>query len=656
MAWLSDTDLFLWNTGQSRRAYRRFGAHPIPGGGVQFTVWAPNARSISVVGDWNGWNPDADPLTAVGDSGVWTGYVAAAEVGNAYKIRVNGHHGFRMDKTDPFAFRMEAPHPDGHPLAGLSSIVTDLSGYDWGDADWMAQRKGPSGTNDPMAIYEVHLGSWRRHYDGRPYTYRELAEPLADYAAEMGFTHIELLPVNEHPYYGSWGYQAVGYYAATYRYGSPQDLMFLIDTLHRRGLGVILDWVPAHFAMDPQGLGFFDGAPLYEPTDPLMRTHPDWGTYTFDYEKPGVRSFLLSNALFWLDVFHIDGLRVDAVASMVYRNYSRNRFTPNRFGGTDHLEAISLLQEVNTAVFEEYPEAITAAEESTAFPGVSRPVYEGGLGFLYKWNMGWMHDTLEFWGKDPVYRPWHHHALTFPLHYAFSERFILPLSHDEVVHLKKPLLYKMPGDAWRQAANLRLLFGHQIGHPGKKLVFMGGEFGQTTEWNHDRELDWPLLAEPLHQGIHRWTTDLLHLYRSHPALHDDTPDGFQWLVADDVHGGTAAYVRESADRTKRLIFAFNFTPVPRENVRLGALPERRYRVVLSSDDLRYGGSGTGTFGETTSHPVPGQHWPGSVVVMLPPLGVIVLEEVEDAPPAETNAAAAALPAPTKPKRSRTKTP
>ena len=361
--------------------------------------------------------------------------------------------------------------------------------------------------------------------------------------------------------------------------------MYLVDVLHRRGVGVLLDWVPAHFAMDPQGLGFFDGSTLFEPNDALMRTHPDWGTYVFDYEKPGVRSFLLSNALFWLDRFHFDGLRVDAVASMVYRNYSRTHFTPNRHGGTDHLEAISLLQAVNTAVYEDFPEAMTVAEESTAFPGVTRPAGEGGLGFLYKWNMGWMHDTLEFAAKAPEYRPWHRHAFTFPLHYAFSERFVLPLSHDEVVHLKKPLLYKMPGDAWQQAANLRLLYGHMMGHPGKKLLFMGGEFGQTTEWNHDRELDWTRLGEPLHQGIARFVHDLLHLYKNHPALWDDTSGGFQWLVADDAEGGHGGLRARERRPVASSALCLQFPRAPRENVRLGALPERRYRVVLNSDDF-----------------------------------------------------------------------
>ncbi len=521
---------------------------------------------------------------------------------------------------------MEAPHPDGDPIAGLASIVTDLSGFAWTDGDWMATRKGPSGMDEPMAILEVHSGSWRRHPDGRPYSYRELAEPLADYAAGMGFTHVELLPLAEHPYYGSWGYQIVGYFAATYRYGSPHDLMYLINHLHEKGIGVLMDWVPAHFAMDAQGLGHFDGQPLFEPEDPFMRTHPDWGTYCFAYERPEVKSFLVSNALFWLDHYHVDGLRVDAVASMLYRDYSRDVWTPNRFGGREDLDAIALLQTMNTEVFRRFPEAITAAEESTSWPGVTTPVDQGGLGFLYKWNMGWMHDTLKYLQEDPVNRGWHHNSLTFPLVYAWSEHYVLPLSHDEVVHLKKSLLEKMPGDLWQQAANLRLLLAHQIGHPGKKLIFMGGEWGQRGEWNHDRELDWPALADPAHAGIHRFAHSLLHLYRTHPALAADGPETFQWLYADDVSGSTAAYTRSHGGRT--LIFAFNFTPAVRENVRLGVLPERRYRQVLTSDDWAYGGSGVGAWGEVPAHPVPAHGMPGSVVVTLPPLGMLVLEAVE----------------------------
>ena len=627
MAWLTPEDLHLWNEGTYYEAYRKLGAHVRPEGGVQFTVWAPHANYVSVVGELNDWDSARDPLEPIG-GGLWTAHVVHAKAGDGYKYRVGAPGGFEADKTDPFAFAMEAPRPDGDPHAGMASIVTELGGYGWNDAGWMASRKGPSGLGEPMAVYEVHLGSWRRHPDrdgdgGRAYTYREIAAPLAEHAVAMGFTHVELLPVMEHPYYGSWGYQVTGFYAATHRYGSPHDLMYLIDTLHAAGVGVILDWVPAHFAMDPQALGNFDGQPVYEAADPLMRTHPDWGTYVFDYESPGVRSFLVSNALFWLDHYHADGLRVDAVASMLYRDYSRgDAWTPNRYGGRENIGAIELLQAVNREVFARFPEAITAAEESTSWPGVTRPVDQGGLGFLYKWNMGWMHDTLAFMGEDPVNRRWHHKSFTFPLVYAFSEQYVLPLSHDEVVHLKRSLVDKMPGDAWQQAANLRLLLGHMIGHPGKKLLFMGMEFGQRSEWNHDDEIEWWRLGGSYHQALARWTQDALGLYRAHPALHDDGPNGFRWLTTGE---GTDGAIYERYGGGKTLTFAFNFTPAPRENVRIGAMPEATYRQVLTSDDLRYGGSGAGTFGPIPSHPAPAHGYPGSIVVTLPPLGVAVFE-------------------------------
>ncbi len=616
---LGPDDFYYWNQGTHAEAYRILGAHPDEKG-TRFAVWAPHADYVAVTGDFNGWNHGAHPLSRR-DAGLWEGYVEGAQPGDRYKFRI-GSSTFQGDKTDPYAFAMEPPDKSGNPIEGLSAIITDLSAFEWTDEQWMTARKGPSGLNRPVAIYEVHLGSWQRRWDGYSMSYREIAEPLADHVEKMGFTHVELMPLAEHPYYGSWGYQIAGYYATTFRYGSPEDLMYLINYLHTRGIGVLMDWVPAHFAMDPQALGYFDGSPLYEYSDPNMRTHPDWGTYVFDYGKPGVRNFLVSNALFWLDVFHIDGLRFDAVASMLYRDYSRTQWTPNQYGGRENLESIDLLRTVNKEVYARYPEVIMAAEESTSWPGVSHPVEAGGLGFLYKWNMGWMHDTLAYLAEDPVNRKYHHNNLTFPLVYAWSEHFVLPLSHDEVVHLKGSLFGKMPGDDWQKAANLRLLLGHQVGHPGKKLLFMGGEFGQRGEWNHDRALEWHLLEHPLHQGIFKWTQDLFTLYREHPALWNDTPEGFQWLDADDRDRSIGAYRRMSGD--KELIFIFNFTPVPRDNYRVGVHPNRTYRQQLNSDDLKYGGSGVGNYDLDACYPVPAHGMPASVVITLPPLGVVVL--------------------------------
>ena len=614
-------DAYYWNQGTHCEAYNLLGAHP-DATGTRFAVWAPHADYVAVVGDFNGWNPGAHPLQRR-DGGLWEGFAEGAEPGQRYKFRIGSPH-FQGDKTDPLAFAMEPPQANGNPIEGMAAIVTDLDAFEWTDGDWMETRQGPAGLDKPVAIYEVHLGSWMRKPDGYSLSYREIAEPLADHVERLGFTHVELLPIMEHPYYGSWGYQVAGYYATTFRYGSPQDLMFLINYLHTRGIGVILDWVPAHFAMDPQALGFFDGSPLFEYTDPQMRTHPDWGTYVFDYGKGGVRSFLVSNALFWFDKFHLDGLRFDAVASMLYRDYSRgDNWTPNQYGGRENLEAISLLQTVNAEVYRRFPQALMIAEESTSWPGVTAPADHGGLGFLYKWNMGWMHDTLAYLEEDPVNRKYHHQNLTFPLVYAWSEHFVLPLSHDEVVHLKGSLFGKMPGDDWQKAANLRLLLGHQVGHPGKKLLFMGGEFGQRGEWNHDAQIEWHLLDSPLHQGLLRWTQDLFGLYRRHPALWNDAPGGFHWLDADDRARSIGAYRRMGSGR--ELIFVFNFTPVPRENYRVGVMPGRTYRQALCSDDLRYGGSGVGNYGPLEPYPVPAHGSPSSLVVTLPPLGVVVFE-------------------------------
>jgi 1,4-alpha-glucan branching enzyme len=612
-----------WQHGLMSNAYEYLGAHPEKNG-TWFAVWAPAAEGVSVVGEFNGWDPHANRLEPAG-GGIWATFAPGARAGHRYKYRI-ARGGASWDKSDPFAFHMEPPSAGGSPAQGLASVITDLS-YEWGDDEWMRTRKGPESLAEPVSVYEVHLGSWRHKSHGESYSYREIAEPLADYVEELGFTHVEMMPVMEHPYYGSWGYQVVGYFAPTYRHGSVQDLKFLIDTLHQRGIGVIFDWVPAHFATDPQGLASFDGTPLYENEDPVMRTHPDWGTYVFDYGKPGVRNFLLSSARFWIDWYHVDGIRVDAVASMLYRDYSRDHWTPNVFGGRENLEAIDLLKRVNEELFSHHPTVLTIAEESTAWPGVSAPTYDGGLGFLYKWNMGWMHDTLEYMSKDPAYRKYHHHDLTFPLHYAFSEHFTLPLSHDEVVHGKGSLWGKMPGDDWQKAANLRLLYGHMIGHPGKKLLFMGSEFGQTREWNHDHSIDWHLVKEDRHAGILRWTKDIFALYRDHPALHDDSPAGFDWIDFADQEQSVVSYERRGGGRT--LVFVINATPVPRHNYRIGVPRAGVYREVLNSDDLKYGGSGVSNAGDIETTPVRAHRRAASVMLTLPPLAIVVLERVDD---------------------------
>ncbi len=618
MGWLTSDDLYFWDNGTFRKSYEKLGAHPIHGG-TWFAVWAPKADYVSVIGDFNEWDSTANPLQPVG-SGIWEGFVSEAKSEHRYKYHLRrGSH--TKDKTDPFGFRMEAPAEGGSATAGLSSIIDSLD-YDWHDTSWMRRREGPGTLRAPLSIYEVHLGSWRHREFGESFSYRDIADPLADYVSDMGFTHVELLPIAEHAYYGSWGYQVVGYYAPTWRYGTPSDLMYLVDTLHQRDIGILVDWVPAHFATDPQGLALFDGGTLFEYDDPAMRVHPDWGTYIFDYGKPGVRNFLTSNALFWLDRYHFDGLRVDAVASMLYRDYSREEWTPNALGGRENLEAISFFKEFNEAVYSQFPTAMTVAEESTSFKGVSTPTYDYGLGFLYKWNMGWMNDFLSYMGSDPIHRKWDHNLLTFSFVYAFSEHFILPLSHDEVVHGKGSLFGRMPGDNWQKAANLRLLFGHQYCHPGKKLLFMGGEFGQDREWSHDSSLDWDLLDIPLRSGLKKWVRDLNLLYRSHPALWNDDRDGWEWIT-EHAEESILAYQRMGGGRT--LIVVFNFTPTPRENYRLGAPEAGWYRELLNSDATVYGGSGMGNLGMVESTPVPFHDRAASIVITLPPLAALMLE-------------------------------
>ena len=616
MAWLSTEDQYFWDNGELTRSYERLGAHPAQGG-VWFAVWAPHAELVSVIGDFNGWNPDQAPMRRVG-GGLWEVFVAGAAAGHHYKYHIR-RGDFAAAKTDPYAFRLEAPKASG--ATGLASIIEPLT-YEWGDRHWMQTRQGPGLLTGPLSVYEVHLGSWRHRAHGQSLSYREIAAPLADHVAALGFTHVELLPLAEHPYYGSWGYQIVGYYAPTFRYGAPADLMYLIDTLHQRGIGVIMDWVPAHFATDPQGLICFDGTHLYEYADERMRVHPQWGTCIFDYGKVGVRNFLISNALFWLDKYHIDGLRVDAVASMLYRDYARDDWTPNIHGGNTNLEAVEFLKKTNEAVYAHFPRSFTIAEESTAFPGISAPTYDGGLGFLLKWNMGWMHDSLAFMQMDPVHRKHHQDRLTFSFMYAFSEQYLLPFSHDEVVHGKGSLWGRMPGDDWQKAAGLRLLFGHQFGHPGKQLLFMGGEFGQPGEWDHDSPLDWGAAHDPLRTGIMRWVTDLNALYRNAPALWNDTASGWVWLDEHTDHS-ILAYQRQSAEQT--LLVVLNCTPVPRGDWRLGVPAAGAYAVRLNSDAPCYGGSGLVLSPGWTAEPIPAGAYAHSIAVTLPPLAALFLE-------------------------------
>jgi 1,4-alpha-glucan branching enzyme len=616
---LADDDLYLFNEGSHVRAYGKLGAHSVEGG-TWFAVWAPNAEWVSVIGEFNGWEADRHPLEPRGSSGIWEGFVPGVGPGALYKYRIRSRYGgYTVDKADPFAFCTETP-------PGTASLVWDLV-YPWGDAAWMEGRGAHNALEAPIAIYEVHLGSWRRREDGGFLTYRELAPQLASYVREMGFTHVEFLPVMEHPYYGSWGYQVTGYFAPTSRYGTPQDFMYLVDVLHQSGIGVILDWVPSHFATDGHGLVFFDGTHLYEHADPRKGWHPDWGSAIFNYGRHEVRSFLLSSALFWLDRYHADGLRVDAVASMLYLDYSRKEgeWVPNEYGGRENLEAIAFLRRLNEEVYRHYPDVQTVAEESTAWPMVSRPTWMGGLGFGFKWDMGWMHDTLKYLARDPVHRKYHHDELTFRMLYAFTENFVLPLSHDEVVYGKRSLLEKMPGDEWQKFANLRLLYGYLYGQPGKKLLFMGSEFAQRREWDHEASLDWHLLSDPRHRGVQRWVQDLNHLYRREPALHelDCAPEGFEWVVPDDRDQSVLVFLRK--DRSGRMVLvACNFTPVPRSPYRVGVPRAGFWREVLNGDAHPYGGSGWGNYGGVHAEPIPSHGRPYSIDLTLPPLAAVFL--------------------------------
>ncbi len=622
-----DYDLYLFGEGNHTRIYDKFGAHPMRIGsadGVHFAVWAPNAARVSVVGDFNHWDGRMHPMRSLGASGAWEIFLPAASVGQRYKFEIRARDGSIHLKADPYGFSFEVP-----PLS--ASIITALD-YEWHDQDWMASRAGKgSWFSRPMAIYEVHLGSWMRvPEEGERYlTYQELAARLIPYVLEMGYTHVELLPVMEHPFSGSWGYQVTGFFAPTSRFGEPREFKAFVDACHRAGIGVILDWVPGHFPKDAHGLAQFDGTSLYEHADPRQGEHRDWGTLIFNYGRNEVRNFLLANALFWLHEYHADGLRVDAVASMIYLDYSRQEgeWIPNRFGGRENLDALDFLRQMNTLTHGEQPGSITVAEESTAFPSVSRPTYLGGLGFTYKWNMGWMNDILEYVKKDPIYRRWDHSHLTFSLIYAFSENFILPFSHDEVVHGKGSMFAKAPGDDWQKAATLRALYGFLYAHPGKKLMFMGSEFGQGREWNYDQSLDWHLLGEPLHAGIRRFVQDLNRIYAAEPALHevDFEPHGFQWIDCNDNENSVVSFIRRPREGNDFAVALLNFTPVPRDGYRIGVPSAGGYLEILNSDSEIYGGANRGNGGLVFTEPIASHGHADSLRLSLPPLGFLLLK-------------------------------
>ncbi len=625
---LSDFDVHLLGEGTHLDLYRKLGSHLREMGevqGVAFAVWAPNAERVSVVGNFNQWDGRRHPMRSRGECGVWEIFLPGIGEGELYKYEIRWREtGGVFAKADPHAFRYESP-------PRTASIVCDIEGYSWGDDEWMAARRSGTLLDKPVAVYEVHLGSWKRKEGERPgyLSYRELADELVPYVKEMGYTHIELLPVAEHPFDGSWGYQSLGYFAPTSRFGSPKEFMAFVDRCHREGIGVFLDWVPAHFPKDAHGLARFDGTCLYEHADPRKGEHRDWGTLIFNYGRREVANFLLSSALFWLEKYHIDGLRVDAVASMIYLDYSRNPgdWIPNEFGGNENLEAIAFLRRMNEIVHDRYPGAVTIAEESTAWPAVSRPVYLGGLGFTLKWNMGWMHDMLEFIGKAPIHRKYHFGTLTFALLYAFHENFVLPFSHDEVVHMKRSMLDKMPeADLWEKFANLRLLYAYMYGHPGKKLLFMGGEIGQWEEWNHDRSLQWDLLRWDSHRGIRQFVRDLNRFYGGCRPLHeiDFRPEGFEWIDFRDVDSSVVSFLRRGNDPSDLLVCLFNFTPVVRENYRIGVPASGFYREAINSDSIPYGGSGVGNGGGIGAEAVPWMGRPYSISLTLPPLGALFL--------------------------------
>lgn len=618
---ISDFDVYLFKQGAHRKMYEKLGSHAASRDGkegVRFAVWAPNAEYVSVIGNFNGWNRGKHPLKPRWDeSGIWEGFVPGIGRGEVYKYHISSKvKGYKVDKADPYAFRNESPPK-------TASVVWEPE-YEWGDAEWMKTRRNPNSLSSPLSIYEVHLGSWMRvpEEGGRSLTYRELAPRLTDYVKSTGFTHVELLPIMEHPFYGSWGYQVTGYFAPTGRYGAPEDFMYLVDTLHQNGIGVILDWVPSHFPGDEHGLAFFDGTHLYEHSDPRKGFHPDWKSCIFNYGRNEVKVFLNSSAMLWLDMYHADGLRVDGVASMLYLDYSREKgeWVPNEYGGNENLPAIEFIKNLNLSVYSEHGDVQTIAEESTSWPMVSRPTYVGGLGFGMKWNMGWMNDTLDYFSKDPLYRKHHQNALTFSILYAFSENFVLPLSHDEVVHGKGSLIRRMPGDVWQKFANLRALFGYMFGHPGKKLLFMGDEIGQWTEWSHDSSIEWHLLGFPLHSGLKSWVSDLNRLYRQEPALYelDFSHQGFEWVDFRDYNQSVISFVRKST-KGEMILVVCNFTPLPRKGYRLNVPRAGKWTERLNSDSHYYGGSGVGNSGGVWAGPSDSR---GSLEINLPPLGVL----------------------------------
>ncbi|HZD41935.1 MAG TPA: 1,4-alpha-glucan branching protein GlgB [Terriglobales bacterium] len=620
---LTDDDIYLFNEGSHFRLSDKLGARVTTRDGtpgVYFAVWAPNAERVSVIGDFNGWNKTQHPLHPRGQSGIWEGLIPQIGKGTLYKYHiVSRFNGYRVDKADPFSIFNEIPPK-------TASIVWDLD-YRWGDEGWMTTRQQKNRLDKPMAIYEMHVGSWRRIAEegNRSLSYREMAPQLADYLERMGYTHVEFLPIMDHPFFGSWGYQITGYFAPSGNYGTPQDLMYLIDLLHQRGIGVILDWVPSHFPSDEHGLAFFDGTHLYEHADPRQGYHPEWNSYIFNYGRNEVQSFLLSNALFWLDRYHVDGLRVDAVASMLYLDYARKEgeWIPNRYGGKENIEAIAFLRRMNEEVYKHYPDVQTIAEESTSWPMVSRPNYVGGLGFGLKWDMGWMHDTLHYMSQDPIHRRYHHNELTFRMLYAFHENFVLPLSHDEVVYGKGSLIGKMPGDDWQKFANLRALFGYMYAQPAKKLLFMGGEFGQWREWAHDSGLEWDLLDYPNHRGLQQWLRDLNGLYREEPALHemDCDPAGFEWIDCSDADSSVVSLIRKAKSTDSIILVVCNFTPVPRHSYRIGAPRPGFWQEILNSDAGEYGGSNMGNLGGVETVPILLHGRPCSLTITLPPLSV-----------------------------------
>ncbi len=633
---LTDDDLYLFNRGDHIRLYDKLGAHPMVVDGVEgtyFAVWAPNAKQVSVVGDFNGWGARPAegrgyPLQHRGASGIWEGFVEGLGKGTLYKYHiVSRYRGYKVDKADPFAFHDEAPPK-------TASTVWDLA-HEWGDQSWLKERHNRNSIAAPISIYEMHAGSWMRvpEEGGRSLTYRELAPKLAEYLKRLGFTHVELLPIMEHPFAGSWGYQTRGFLAPASRFGTPQDFMYFVDYLHQQGIGVILDWVPSHFPTDEHGLGYFDGTHLYEHMDRRKGFHPDWSSLIFNYGRNEVRSFLLSSAMFWLDKYHVDGIRVDAVASMLYLDYSRKNgdWLPNQYGGRENIEAIDFLRRLNLEVYKNYTDVQTYAEESTAWPMVSRPTYVGGLGFGFKWDMGWMHDTLDYMTKDPIHRKYHQNTLTFRMIYAFHENFVLPLSHDEVVHGKGSLIGKMPGDDLQKFANLRLLLGYMYGQPGKKLLFSGDELGQWAEWDHDSSIEWHLLQFAPHQGLQKWVEDLNRLYRSEPALHelDCEGKGFEWIDCNDYEHSTLAFIRKARSTHDVILVACNFTPVPRMHYRVGAPRGGFWRELLNSDSQYYGGGGLGNHGGIEASPKPFQGRSHSLSLTLPPLSVTFFKSVGD---------------------------